>query len=519
MTNTNSVSEPGGAVNPEDTRKALGKKPNVVLIYADDLGIGDLSCYGTRSVQTPNADRLAAEGTRFDSAYATAATCTPSRFALLTGAYAWRKPGRNILDGDAALIVPTNELTLPKVFKQAGYATGIVGKWHLGLGDGTQDWNGELKPGPLEVGFDESFIIPATADRVPCVFVRGHHVENLDPADPIVIGDAAKNIEPTGRTHPHLLRVTADGQHSDTIIDGISRIGYMTGGKSARWVDEEMCDVFAEEAVAFIRRQAKENKPFFLVLNTHDVHAPRTPHPRFVGATDMGPRGDSIVQFDFQVGEVLKVLDELGIADNTMVILSSDNGPILYDGYDDRSDELVGDHEPWGRWRGTKYSILEAGTRVPFLVRWPGRVPAGRVSTALISQIDLAASIAAILGVPVTDTELPDSLALPEALLGQTEKARDYFVEESWSALAIRAGRWKYVTPTNAENVFVSKRNIPMGYSPGPQLYDLQADPREYDNVAEAHPDLVAAFQSLESHIRQTPATRLAPGDARLMQA
>ena len=352
-------------------------KPNIVLIITDDLGWGDVGCYGATAIQTPNIDRLAGEGLLFTNGYAPSSTCTPTRYAIMTGEYGWRQSVRKtgILDGDAPLAIEPGSFTLPAMLKQAGYKTALIGKWHLGLGDGQKavDFNGKIAPGPLEVGFDQAFFIPATVDRVPCVFIENHHVANLDPADPIRIsyqGPIAD--EPAGREHPEMLKYPADKQHSDVVINGISRIGYMTGGQTARWVDEDITDTLVDKAVTFIK-QNKE-KPFFLYLGTHDPHVPHMPNPRFRGKSESGIRGDSIVQIDWLVGQVMDTLERLDIEDNTLVIFTSDNGPVLFDGYFDGSVESVGDHEPAGGLHGWKYLVYEGGTRVPLIARWPGKI-------------------------------------------------------------------------------------------------------------------------------------------------
>jgi len=358
---------------PMALRAAQPRLPNIVLIYADDLGYGDVSANGARRVRTPNIDRIAREGVRFTHAHSPSATCTPSRYALLTGEYAWRRPGTAVLPGDARLIIEPGRPTLPSMLKDRGYRTGVVGKWHLGLGAGELDWNDEIRPGPLEIGFDYAFLIPATGDRVPCVYVEDHRVANLDPADPIRVSytDPFPG-EPLGRTHPQLLRMHPSHGHDMAIVNGISRIGYMTGGRKALWKDEDMADVITAKALQFLERHRQE--PFFLYFSTHDIHVPRVPHPRFAGRSGMGPRGDAILQLDWCVGEILGALDRHGLARNTLVVFTSDNGPVIDDGYRDEAVEKLGDHRPAGPWRGGKYSNFEGGTRVPFFVRWPESV-------------------------------------------------------------------------------------------------------------------------------------------------
>ena len=367
-------------------------KPNIVLIYADDLGYGDLGCYGASAIPTPHLDRLAAGGLRFTAAYATSSTCTPSRYALLTGNYPWRKKGNEILPGDAAMVIPPGSTTVASILRDAGYRTGVVGKWHLGLGTAAEpvDWNGEIKAGPLQIGFDYNFIMAATGDRVPSVFVENNRVRNLDPADPIQVSYGKKVGDwPTGRENPDLRKFGADDQHSDTITNGVSRIGFMTGGKSALWKDEELGDDFTAKALEFIERE--KAKPFFLFFALHEPHVPRVPAPRFVGKTTLGPRGDAIAQLDDHVGAVIAKLSELKLLENTLVLVSSDNGPVLDDGYEDGAVAKNGDHKPAGPFSGGKYSKHEAGTRVPLIVSWPGTIAPG-VSAAVCSERLLAAA-------------------------------------------------------------------------------------------------------------------------------
>jgi arylsulfatase A-like enzyme len=470
---------------------AAADRPNVVLIYADDLGFGDVSCNGARSGLTPSVDRLAGQGLNFTDAHSSSATCTPSRYALLTGEYPWRRRGTGVLPGDARLIIEPGRTTLAGVFREAGYRTAVVGKWHLGLGDQSLDWNGEVRPGPLELGFDESFIMAATGDRVPCVYVRGRRVVGLDPADPIAVRyDRPFPGGPTGRADPGRLRLHPSHGHDMAVVDGISRIGYMKGGQSALWKDEEMADTFTREAVAFIRRNRAG--PFFLYFATHDIHVPRVPHPRFAGRSGMGPRGDAIVEFDWAVGEVLRTLDECGVAGNTLVLLTSDNGPVVDDGYRDGAVERLGGHRPAGPYRGGKYSKFEGGTRVPFIVRWPGRVRPG-TSKAMVSQVDLLASFAALVGRRGPIATARDSRDHLAALLGDDPVGREALIEHA-GGLAVRQGKWKFIPASDGP-----RKNVPtdteLGNDPSPQLYDLDTDPGETRNVAAGHPEIVARLR------------------------
>jgi arylsulfatase A-like enzyme len=487
---------------------AAQKRPNVVLIYADDLGYGDVSAYGARLLKTPNIDRLAREGVRFTDGHSPAATCTPSRYAMLTGEYAWRRAGTGVLPGNAALIIEPGRTTLATIFQRAGYATGVVGKWHLGLGPaGGPNWNAEIRPGPTDIGFDSAFIMAATGDRVPTVYVENRHVVGLDPADPISVryGEPLDD-SPTGRGNPSLLKVHPSHGHDQAIVNGISRIGYMTGGKAALWKDEDMADVFTRAATAFIERH--RGKPFFLYFALHDPHVPRVPHPRFVGATPLGPRGDAIAQLDWSVGEVLSTLDRLELADDTLVLFTSDNGPVLDDGYRDEAVEKLGDHTPAGPLRGGKYSNFEGGTRVAFVVRWPARVKPA-VSDALVSQVDLLASFAALVGVPLSDSRVRDSENVLPALLGASNRARAVLVEQAGS-LSVRQAQWKYIAPGKGPPINQNTRTE-LGNSPAPQLYDLSKDIGERTNLATSQPERVRELSALLDGIRR------AGGDQRLL--
>ena len=386
-------------------------RPNVIIILADDLGYGDLGCYGAKNVQTPNVDKLAKQGIRFTDAHAIASTSTPSRYSLLTGEYAWRKPGTDVAPGDAGMIIKPSQFTMADMFKSVGYTTCAIGKWHLGLGaeTGKQDWNAPLPAALADIGFDYHYIMAATADRVPCVYIENGKVANYDPSAPIEVS-YFKNFpgEPTGKDNPELCyNMKSSHGHNMSIVNGIGRIGYMKGGGKALWKDENIADSITNHAIDFIKKNS--NHPFFLYFATNDVHVPRFPHERFRSKSSMGVRGDAIVQFDWSVGKIMETLDKLGIADNTIVLLTSDNGPVVDDGYQDQAEELLNGHKPAGPWRGNKYSAFEGGTAIPVIVRWPMSVKPNQTSDVLMSQIDFMASFGNLIGATFPKGSAPDS--------------------------------------------------------------------------------------------------------------
>ena len=490
-----------GFSQTKKTTIASAKFPNIIYIYADDLGYGDLGCYGAIKIKTPNLDKLAKQGIRFTNAHTTSATCTPSRYALMTGQYPWRKSGTGVLPGDAALIVPTDKITLPKLFQQAGYKTAIVGKWHLGLGNETaKNWNDKIKPGPNQTGFDYSFIFPATADRVPTVFLENHFVVGLDTSDPIRVD--YKNIignDPTGKDHPELLKMKSSPAHGhdQTIVNGIGRIGYMSGGQKARWTDEEMPLTFLTKAKEFI--EVNRNNSFFLYYALTEPHVPRMPSTMFKGKSGLGYRGDAILQIDWTVGEIVKQLQYLGISKNTMIIFSSDNGPVLDDGYQDEAVTKLNNHTPAGPLRGGKYSVFEAGTRVPFIVHWPQMIRP-KVSDVLICQVDMLASFSKLIKQVIPEGEAMDSEDRLDALLGKHDKGRTTLVEHA-GTLAIINGDWKYISPSNGQ-AYYELTAIESGNSPVPQLYDLKNDIGEKNNLAQKYPDKVKEMEQLLEAIK-----------------
>ncbi|HOD80687.1 MAG: Arylsulfatase [Planctomycetes bacterium ADurb.Bin126] len=464
-------------------KPATAGRPNIVFILADDIGYGDLGCYGATKIQTPRCDKLAKEGLRFTDAHSPAAVCTPTRYAFMTGQYAWRKKGTGILPGIAGLIVDPSRTTVPSMLKRAGYATGVVGKWHLGLGTTPTDYNIEIKPGPLEVGFDYAWLLPATGDRVPCVWVEDRRVVNLDPADPIKLDYSVKRGEPR------------------SFVNGIPRIGGQTGGKAALWKDDEIADVITAKAIAFIEKN--KDKPFFLYLPTHDIHVPRVPNARFRGTSQAGVRGDTVHSFDWTVGQVVDALDRLKLTERTLLIVTSDNGGVLdTNGPDSKNSGTVetnNGHAHNGPLRGNKGSAYEGGTRVPFIVSWPGRVKPGACD-ALICHVDMLASLAALTGQTLDADAGPDSFDVLPALL-EGKAGRDHLVEQG-NVLALRQGPWKLIPAPPAG------KKRPARSGSGTQLYNLGDDIGETRNLADQNEQRVKEMTALLQRIQQQGKSR-----------
>ncbi|MEM7230758.1 MAG: sulfatase-like hydrolase/transferase, partial [Planctomycetota bacterium] len=446
----------------------------------------------------------------FTQGYCSASTCTPTRFSFLTGKYAFRQPGAGIAPPNATALVKPGTTTIASVLHSAGYATAVIGKWHLGLGAKPgPNWNGELKPGPLEIGFNYCFLLPTTNDRVPQVYVENHRVLNLDPKDPLWVGRKKPSPDhPTGRDAAVRANLKMDWSHghNQTVHNGIGRIGFYTGGTKARWRDEDLADAWVERSVAWIEKN--KSRPFFLFFSSHDLHVPRMPHERFQGKSKLGFRGDAILQLDWCVGEITKTLERLDLTKKTMVVFCSDNGPVLDDGYKDGAIEKLGKHKPAGPYRGGKYSIYEGGTRTPFIVSWPGRVPEGGTSSEVVCTIDLAASLASMTGQKLKGDDLPDSFDLSGALLGTPgAKGRDHLIEQPnrGPTLALRIGDWKVLSYADAK----PKKHLTYSKGPGRfELYNLKVDPGETRNLAKDEPERLKSMLARLKKIKEAGRTR-----------
>ena len=487
------------------------EKPNIVLILADDLGYGDVGCYGATKVATPNIDRLAKEGRRFTDAHSASAVCTPSRYALLTGEYPFRRDLWRPVMNPSPLVVDTNRATLASMLQRQGYATACFGKWHLGFGDrANPDWNVPLKPGPLELGFDHYFGIPVVNSHPPFVWVEDHRVVGLDPADPLVYGGT-----PPTQMFPE--KMMSPG---------------MSGGLAAheRYRDEEAGTTLTEKATTWIRQQ--KDRSFFLYFATPHIHHPFTPAARFKGSSEIGRYGDFIHEFDWMVGEILRTLDELRLRDNTLVILTSDNGGMLNQG---GQDAWRAGHRLNGNLLGFKFDAWEGGHRVPFIARWPGRIEKGSVSNQLICLVDLFASFAAVSGAQLARGDGPDSVNVLSALTGNpTKPVRDRLVLAPLDKknLALREGRWMYIGARGGGGFTAStvgahllggpaalqfagqpNSDVEGGQfkvdAPQAQLYDLNEDRSQTRNVILEHPAIAERMSATLKEI--TLASRVLP--------
>lgn len=473
--------------------------PNVVLINTDDLGYGDVGAYGATMVHTPNIDRLANEGIRFTDFHTASAVCSPSRYALITGTYPFRVDLFGAIFLRKPLQVDTAQITIAKVMRRAGYATAAIGKWHLGFGTETPvNWNTPLVPGPLELGFDYYFGVPVLNSHPPFVYVENHRVVDHNPDDPFVYD-----------------------QHAETRWFeekfGLSEIGG-AGEAHFRYDDRMVGTTLVNKAIQYIKKPRK--KPFFLYLATTNIHHPFTPRPRFIGTSEAGRYGDFIHELDWMVGEILNTLDQGGLAENTMVILTSDNGGMLNRG---GQYAYAAGHHMNGELLGFKFDAWEGGHRVPFIVRWPGKVPAGTVSDMLASNVDLLATLAALTDQEEMTRGAQDSHNMLPAILGKADQpVREQLIiaPNSRKHLSIRKGPWMYIPARGgggfgadqvgahtfggpAAIAFAGQQNsdiedgVIRDDAPPAQLYNLQTDLSQTENVYREYPEIVQQLEDL----------------------
>jgi arylsulfatase A len=495
------------SASTNSTILAAERDSNVVLIFADDLGYGDLGCYGATKVQTPNIDRLATEGRRFTDAHSASAVCTPSRYALLTGEYPLRANGSKGIWGPCShtqpLLIDTNKLTLGQLFKNKGYATAAVGKWHLGFGTGKTDWNKPLRPGPLELGFDYYFGVPKVNSGFPYVYVENDRIVGWDPEDPLVYGKPPYSKTPT---FPHEAGNKSPNRFS--------------GAKKAHEIYHDECTgtLLVEKSVQWINEN--NEKPFFLYMPTTNIHHPFTPAPRFKGTSQCGLYGDFIHELDWMVGEILKCLEDNGLRQNTLVIFTSDNGGML--NLTGRNAIRVG-HRMNGDLLGFKFGAWEGGHRVPFIACWPSKIEPGTESNQLICNVDMLATLMALTGQESSSSQNKDSVNVLPALLGNPkENIREDLVlaARQGSHLAVRKGKWLYVggkgsggfsgsKPTDhawggapaaafagSVNSDIANGKIREDAQPA-QLYDLDKDVNQTTNLYNQYPEIVKEMSDL----------------------
>lgn len=471
-----------GAAGCRPVRSA-SERPNIVIILADDLGYGDTGVYNSASkIPTPNIDRLAKDGMQFTDAHSPSAVCTPTRYGLLTGRYAWRTSlKRGVLGGYSPSLIEPRRMTLASLLRDQGYATAAIGKWHLGFGnDQKTDYARPLRPGPTTAGFDVFFGIPASLDMAPYLYV-----ENDRPVRAATeIAEASEQRRKGGR-------------------------GFWRGGPIAPGFEhDEVLPTITERAVHYIEERAAETaeSAFFLYLALTAPHTPWVPTEAFRGRSQAGYYGDFVAQVDDTVGRVARALDRTGTRDNTLVIFTSDNGAHWL-----ASDIRQYHHRANGHLRGQKADIWEGGHRVPFIARWPGRIKAGTESQQLICHTDLLATIAAIVGVDLPPDAGEDSFDMLPALLDPSaeEPLRDAVVHHSNAGVfAIRRGDWKLILGLGSGG-FTEPRTVePTPGGPLGQLYNLAKDPGEMTNLYAQHPEIVERLTSLLERYRREGSSR-----------
>lgn len=471
-------------------------RPNVVVILSDDLGWGSVGCYGANPelVSTPNIDRLAKEGRRFTDGNTTSSVCSPTRYSMLTGRYCWRTSLiSEVLGTTSPLHIETTRLTIASMLKSQGYTCAAVGKWHLGYGTAEKcDFTKELKPGPLEIGFDYHFGVPANHGDLSGVYVENHWVYGLNKESP------------SSPSPPYITMGQQKGRPVKTLdLNAPKRI------------DDEVMSTLTDKVVNWIGRQNKE-KPFFLYYTPVAVHNPITPSKQTAGKSRGGPFCDFISDLDISVGRVLDALDKQDLADNTLVLFTSDNGGVNKPNGD--TPQNIAQNaglKPVGPFRGGKHDVWEGGFRVPYLVRWPGRIPSGSVCNETVSVVDTLASIAAITGFKMPDASAAaeDSHDISKAWLGaphQTPLRPDLIVHGADGNFAIRKGSWKWIEGVPADDVKPAARKARANQMHR-MLYDVSGDIAEAAEVSAEHPDVVRELEALLNRYRDGGYSREVP--------
>ena len=465
--------------------------PNVVVILADDMGYGDVHALNPASkIPTPHLDRLSADGMTFLDAHTPSAVCTPTRYGLVTGRYCWRtRLKRGVLNGYGEPLIDQERVTVADFLKSAGYKTGVVGKWHLGLGFAKKkngkgfDFTKPIDDGPTSHGFEDSYVIPASLDFPPYVFIDG-----LDLTEVPTLAEPASRFPAFWRK----------------------------GERSPDFVMEEVLDHLAGRACEFIAESAESEQPFFLYFPLTAPHKPVLPHPRFRGQTELGPYGDFVVQVDATVGRVLEAIDDAGVRDNTIVIYTSDNGSFMYRFDEDRDDHVTDEtvqgyraahHTANGPLRGTKADIWEAGHRVPFFVRWPGKVEAGSRADATVCLTDVFATLADVINRDLEEGVAPDSFSFLPLLMGNSDEfKRAPVIHHSVAGMfAIRHGDWKLVLGNGSGG-----REAPRGkpFERPYTLFNLKSDLAEQEDVIAEHPEIANRLEKWCEQIRDSGTSR-----------
>lgn len=499
----------GLLVHYADAQEQKNNRPNVVYILVDDLGYGDVGCYGATKVKTPNIDKLASEGKMFTDAHSASAVCTPSRYALLTGQYPVRGNNGKGVWGPAPvsseLLINPEQFTLADVFKNSGYTTAALGKWHLGFGEGENTWDKPLRPGPNDLGFDYYYGVPVVNSAPPYVYVENDRVVGEDPNDPLVYVGRGKEKEVT----PITPIPPAASQRTANMFKGAVKahklyndytVGTVLAGKAVDWITEKTTN--------------EKQNPFFLYMATTHIHHPFTPGKNFQGKSDAELYGDFIQELDWMVGQVISTLEKQGVDDNTLVILTSDNGAMLNLG---GRNAVKAGHKINGDLLGFKFGVWEGGHRVPFIAKWPGKIEAGTVSDQLICNVDMLATFMVVTGQDPNSLKNTDSKNILPALLGNPEipvRNELLLAASKPTHLSLRKGKWMYIPAKGSGGfngskpqhhawggapavVFVGGINsdIENGQikedAPSAQLYNLEVDKYQTTNVYNQYPEVV----------------------------